>query len=255
MKLAFTMLCGLGALASAAPATAVTPLSGTLSVFTRATLQNGNAVTATDQHDDFAQWNGAPTALGVQTASQAIDGANYVLSYAATRAKWLSADQGSVKFRNYGWQLNVPFVIGIAVLKSPTARPDWSYDFIAARDSILTINYKVTTLGQTFGLEGWQIDCNCQNSGGPSFNAQDPATMGTFTGLLKAGQAYHVTLNNGGDLLVGGFRSYVGFMDGDFNWSIATTAPEPQTWAIMLIGFSAIGFALRARARAASLAA
>ena len=248
MKRTLTLIYGLGALSCAAPAYAVTPISGTLKVFTQAGLPMGDDRSITSQHRDVASWISAPTGLQVQASSQVTSGNNYVNTNGAARASWQSADHGSVLFRNYGWQFNVPLVSGFASIKELTEQPDWSYDFTAAQDSILSIKYQVVdTAGNPFGLDGWQINCNCQGSGGPTLNAMDPATIGTFTGILKAGHTYHLALEGGGNIGVSGLTRYAGFMDGDFNWSIVPGAPEPQSWAMMILGMGLVGVAMRRR--------
>ena len=59
------------------------------------------------------------------------------------------------------------------------------------------------------------------------------------------------TLGAGTHSITGVFDGFVGYGDGDFQVS---GVPEPAAWALMLVGFGALGTSLRARRKASSIA-
>jgi len=238
--------------AFAAPAFAATAVSGALNAVANATV---SGVTVADNDND--SWaGGAFTNLATDVSATATSGALSVSTHGSARADWTSADQGSVLFRNYGWDFDAAGANGSeSDLTQNRGGSDWSYTFTADGNGQIKMDYAVTGSGSTFGLQGWQISFTGAGAGGPVLNTSDPTTSGTFIGQLVAGQQYTISLNGNPNVSAGGGGAFSGSMLGEFDWQITEQSggvPEPATWALMIGGFGLAGATLRRRRMAAA---
>lgn len=85
-----------------------------------------------------------------------------------------------------------------------------------------------------------------------------PAPSVDFSGISFSaanGNAYNLFNFNGSDFLLSSNIDPVGFpQNGVVLTSLSVGVPEPATWAIMLMGFGALGVAIRARRPGAAVA-
>jgi hypothetical protein len=231
------------AIGFAGAAGATTPISGDLNMVANSTI---GSLTLTDNHN--VSWAAVPTTLSGAVDANLTDPLNgdNLDTHGTAVADWASADAGSVTFRDYGWDFNVPSgAISEADLIQGRGGNDWDYTFVASGNGKITMSYNVTGSGDTFGLWGWTIGFNGTGHGGPVINPFDPTTSGTFTGKLVAGQTYTISLDGNPNIQSSG--TFDGSMLGLFNWQI-TAVPEPATWGLMIAGLGLMGGALRRRA-------
>jgi hypothetical protein len=90
-------------------------------------------------------------------------------------------------------------------------------------------------LGAAYNFTGSQISAlvPAPANGSQVLNAQNPIVTFLFSGLDQT--------------LVGGFRMSSGQNAFEIDNIAVNSVPEPGTWAMMLLGFGAIGFAIRRR--------
>jgi hypothetical protein len=253
----------LGALsfASAAGATVVIPISGTLAVSANVGIGvsnppdiNGNptppTVLSSNSDQDSQSWSVVPGGLSASASTSTSYLGDTVTAQGSAIASWASATSGSMTFRDYGWDFNVTNPDNTwsgADVFANRGGPDWSYTFTTTSNSVFSMTYDVTASGFTFGLWGWPIN-GVSGTGGPVVNAGDPTANGTFVADLTPG-TYTVELDSFANIGTGN-ATFAGSMNGQFDWSIANAGvPEPGTWAMMLIGFGALGAAMRRRSR------
>jgi len=259
MRLASTLLLatvGAAAVALAQPAAAAVALNGEMNAVANAYANGGATVTSSDHQS----WSGAPATLNTSVFAQANGGVyrdhnERVSAFGDAQGDWASANAGSVAFTDYGWTFDIhnPNFPNGADLDAgrPGNGADWSYTFKATGDGSFTMAYDVAGFGDTFGLFGWQIAFSGGGSGGPDLNDHfdDPTASGVFSAAIQSGQTYTVSLYGNPNISAFGQRQIDGSMDGKFDWSIAERggAPEPASWALMLVGFGGLGASLRRR--------
>jgi len=227
------------------PASAATAISGAVNAVANSSINN---VTTSDQQSK--SWSGAPATLDASVSSHAINGDDKVSTQGEVLAAWSSANAGSIRFFNYGWEFSVndPTTTEAASdLTQGRGGDDWTYTFMATQNGAITMNYNVTAAENPFGLWGWSIDWSGPGGGLPVSNPFDPTTSGVFTRALVAGQTYTIGLNGNPNVAFPGpTGSYDGLMQGGFTFAITgANVPEPATWAMMLFGIAAIGAGLR----------
>lgn len=241
-----------GGLVLAAPASAVTPISGSMDL-TVAAGQITSGLFPTYNYDTSADsWSRHSTPLSVSASATKITGLNAVTSTASGTAIWNSPKSGSVDFTNYGWNINSPTLQTSAYLYA--GGPDWSYTFVAQRDGALSLDYTVTGGGaDTFGLFGWNIGWT-GDGGGQTLtvaNVFSPDQTGTFTRDLVKGETYTISLTNEAGIATSVNVVTNGQMSGQFNWNIVESrspgVPEPAGWTLMLTGLAGMGAVLRRR--------
>ena len=247
---AFTAIAAaLAAAALASPAAATTALSGSLNVVANSTI-NGSTVSSVDNQS----WAAVPANLNASAAAEVFAGSDHVTTSGAAAATWASANAGSVRFSGYGWDFEVsdPANVGDGSnLTQNRGGEDWDYTFTATANGLLNMNYAVVAHDNPFGLWGWSIDWSGPGGGLPVSDPFDPTTSGVFTRALVAGQTYTIGLNGNPNVFFGGTSgTYIGSMDGAFDWSISGSVPEPAAWALMLGGFALVGATLRRRREA-----
>ena len=256
-------LAALGALsfAGSAGATVVIPLSGTLAVAANVGIgvsnppdPNGNntppTVLSSNSDQDSQSWTAVPTGLTASASTSTSYLGDTVTAQGSAVAGWAGATSGSMTFRNYGWTFDVTNPANTwsgADVFVNRGGPDWSYTFTTTTNTVFTMGYNVTGAGNTFGLWGWPVN-GVSGTGGQVVNAFDPTASGTFVANLTPG-TYTVELDSFANIGSGNLID-VASMNGQFNWSIAAVGvPEPASWVMMMIGFGALGAAMRRRSR------
>jgi hypothetical protein len=217
---------------AAQAAFATTAVSGSMDFLAHSTTNGGSDVTVPGSDS----WAGVPAALAIGGAAVSTDG-NFTNTVSGRgTASWASADSGSVRFFDYGWNMEAG---GLSTLNRVE---DWTYTFVAGESGIFSMTYNVVGNGNTFGLQGWSIYLT-DSAGWLVSNPFDPTTSGVYTGLLVAGQTYTASLENNANIWGIG----TGHMDGQFDWEIKSAIPEPETYALMLAGLAAVAFMARRR--------
>ena len=264
MRLHLALASVASAAALASPASALTPISGSTQIGTQAFV-NFLAASETDADEDH--WVGAPENLSVFAVSDInyqndMIGSSAATAFGATSATWSpDGSSGSVRM-NWGWGFSQAGGDGTpdTILKGATfvdRNPNWSYAFLADRDGILRWQGQVRpdrfVLGNNpFGLSGWNLQLNGLTvidlfdvtGAGPRLGDRDFALVG--------GETYTFSLVNTSNIAGSNFgRDYRGRMRGEFFWDILETptapVPEPDTWALIIAGFGAVGAMLRRR--------
>ena len=234
--------------AFALPASATTPISGTLNVVANSTLAT---TTVTDLH--FDSWATVPATLTESASAKATAGADSVTTSGSAVATWASADSGHVTFSDYGWQFHVADPANAPAASNLTqgrGGDDWTYTFTATQNGQINVDYNVAVAsGDPFGLWGWAIDWSGPGDGLPVCCAGDPTAFGTFTRAVVAGQTYTIGLNGNPNVFFNGAPGdYSGFMNGQFDFTIVGSGvPEPAAWSLMIVGLGLAGGALRRR--------
>jgi PEP-CTERM motif len=120
------------------------------------------------------------------------------------------------------------------------------YSFTPTINAILNLTSNVSVQGgNPFGFQGFVLRANGSTVLG-NFNAINPTTSGSTTVNLNRGILYTLTIDNASNVSGGLPSLFNGSAIGEFSFSIAGV-PEPETWAMMIIGFGLIGAVARRR--------
>lgn len=243
-RLALAAGAGLGAILVAAPAQALTPLSGQIQIQAQSIHRTEDGPLVYDAVSDQRSWTGTPTLLGPMHVFESFD-EHLIQTQISTHtaADW-SADglSGSYGF-TYGWTVQQgPGTLAGVTLDS--LAPNWSYTFVADRDGNFHMDYALKPLSETFGLVTYDILSN-----GQVVAALDGLGGGQVDVALTAGDTYTFAIANHDNLYrTAALGTYVGGVSSGFSFKITESAvPEPATWALMVSGFGLVGAALRRR--------
>jgi hypothetical protein len=142
---------------------------------------------------------------------------------------------------------------GMAAVGPGFPEESWTYVFTAENNGVFQMDYSTERFGSLFGLGGYRLRWGQQIGGvwiddayehlGDRLLAND---VGTVRRSVVAGETYSVGLFNTGNLGTSGHTSPAGWKTANFAWSISAV-PEPGTWALAIVGFGAVGTALRRR--------
>ena len=108
--------------------------------------------------------------------------------------------------------------------------------------------------GSTLGCDGWrgatEVGVAGGDSGGPQFVDGKVASVTSYG--LSFGTDYG-DIDNLLNSTWGEFSGYVPvYIHQDWIESTLAAIPEPQTWAMMIVGFGAVGFAARRQRKLAT---
>ena len=231
-----------GWLTSSASLAAVTPILGSVqaSVGVSTNLMN-------QAPSDTDDWAGGPASLSAATSAFVFGAAGaFASAHAGVDAGWASATQGDVAF-DFGWNLtSTPGDLAMASLGA--AGPDWTYSFIPDVDSVFILDFLVSVSGTATDFSGWRLFDN----GVVVSSAPTAPSSGMISHALTGGAVHILTLRSGASGAA--FTQPLnGEMDGLFSWRIAdapvAAVPEPDTWALAIVGFGLCGATLRRRRR------
>lgn len=232
-----------GALAFSATAQAATPIRGFVS--SQVFVNYGGADGTTS---DAASWLFTPAPLSV---SRGVASGAPNVEAAQTVSASFSADAGQVGIDS-AWSFSGPF--GPSQAASISGFPNWSYTFQADGDGTFRLTYDIGYTGLPGGLLGFNIGWTGPGGGLDLLNAADPTAAGVFERSIQAGEVYLVTVTQGSIIQDSGLN-LAASLRGDFAYRIteqpAGGVPEPQTWALMILGFGGAGAVIRRRRSAA----
>lgn len=220
----------------------VTATSGSVQFSVSAAIQNGGS----DSSSNGASWSTNPTTLFTQSFANAMSPQGGLLNaFGGVFASWTSNESGDFQGQSVGWQWGLQPGDGVGSTAITSGAPDWTYAFTANANAKFNLNYSVTSNFAVFGLQGWDLYVNGVDVL-PLQNAILPDVAGTFSYSLVGGHAYTMALINGGNLGSSTTSPFEGLMDSDFQWSIdPATVPEPEGWALMILGAAMSGAGLR----------
>ena len=183
------------------------------------------------------QWGVILSPLSVSAGASA-PGA---LASASASASWDSVSEGIYSQTESGT------LIGPVSGNAAESGNGWTYSFIADTDGVFELAYSIGSLTTMRFANG---NTNTSHGAGSfrfTFNGV-PATLsgnGTLSRSIVTGGAYTVNIRSSLGLIGGtvgdGNRTTVS-QDGSFSWSFETAVvPEPQTFALLLIGLALLG--------------
>lgn len=166
----------------------------------------------------------------------------------AGSASWgAGGNSGVVSFVGYGWDVSAPDATGGSA--NLNGASDWLYTFVADFNGHFNVSYNVTALGNTFGLQGWDILWSGAAGNLSLTDAFDPTASGVFSDAIVAGDAYTIELRNNANIFTAGAPIFgPGSMDGLFEFSMTadpSVIPEPET--LTLLGFALAGLGVTRR--------
>ncbi|MCC7433395.1 MAG: PEP-CTERM sorting domain-containing protein [Methanoregulaceae archaeon] len=158
-----------------------------------------------------------------------VNSGKWLRVHSSASASWTDAANGTVSWRNMGWEHNTIDSSGAKLNGFVINGPVWSYTFAATSDATFLMNYDIRGYGDTFGLWGARIEWSGPGGNLDLVNAYDPTTQGTFLRSIVAGNTYTVGLFNMGNYFSSPLpNTTAGYMDADYTWQIGPV-PEPSS--------------------------
>ncbi|MEK6638419.1 MAG: PEPxxWA-CTERM sorting domain-containing protein [Pseudomonadota bacterium] len=217
--------------------------SGGVTAGALARVDGGGILASNSNSDGFT---GAVRSLksGITVSSR--NSAQQIVSSTTTAtASFLSADAGSV-FVNLSRDFTGVGTSGAQNNQGNAGPINFFYSFTPTINAILKLTSNVSVQGgNPFGFQGFLLRAN-GNAVLGNFNAINPTTSGSTIVNLDRGILYTLTIENASNISGGLPSLFSGSATGEFNFAIAGV-PEPETWAMMIIGFGLIGGAARRR--------
>jgi hypothetical protein len=190
----------------------------------------------------------APGSIASSSFGSLNDGnGNSVSASHYVQATWASADAGTIDVQ-WGWQSATSDVY--TEINTNVTIADWTYNFTATGNGTFSGNYRVTGMGDTFGLQPiyGADDVPFGPYGGDVAN---PTGSGAFSIALVNGQTYNMRFYNYGNISSGAGVTADGSARALIDWKIAYNnvggVPEPTSWAMLITGFGLVGATARRR--------
>jgi len=241
------LLAGVVLLMGAATATQaqVTFNGASLTVEASATVFDGvdpNQTTLSSDSDSAAH---LPTpALSVETsASESVPLAGTANSTIGATATFASPYAGTIEFIGNA-SANVIAANGQAFVSGDGSIYDYHFD--VSQPGSITISYSDLDLGDVPSDIGSDIYLFNNLGNPPDISDTLANSTGSLTFELTPTQ-YTLQIEDGAalDVLANGPESQTASEDHRLSFSITSSAPEPMTWALMLLGIGGAGLALR----------
>jgi hypothetical protein len=210
----------------------------------------GASVTLGDLTDSFSTGPSMTVVPGtiasLSFASAGDDAGNRASASHFVQATWASANAGTIDIQ-WGWLSATSDIF--TALNTNVTRADWTYNFTATGNGTFSGNYRVTGMGDTFGLQ--PIYGSDDLAFGPyGGNVLDPTGAGAFSIALVNGQTYNMRFNNFGNLTansVNADASARAIIDWKIAYNNVGGVPEPTSWAMLITGFGLVGATARRR--------
>jgi hypothetical protein len=207
-------------------AAAVMPAGSSVQLNAQANAESNSTAdpaTVTDTDTDVQASTTAPLSVSVLAATE--NGGGTLQASGGITATWVDPDAGQVVW-NVAWSAaNLPASAG-GLVRLPAIDPGdgWIYTFTADADGQFVLDYDIAVGGSnTFGLNPFNFLWLPPGAPFPEQTSLSPATTGSVTMEVTAGQQYTVRLTNNSGLTTtgGAISDRAANMTATFDWRIA----------------------------------